>query len=71
MQEDIIDMFLPWTDKNKVAQYHKKESEYIHVIQSKNERNEEFIKDKVHTEPPCWHRGRPRVQCFNNAPTKP
>jgi hypothetical protein len=19
----------------------------------------------------CWHRGRPRVQCFNNAPTKP
>jgi hypothetical protein len=19
----------------------------------------------------CWHRGRPRVQCYNNAPTKP
>jgi len=19
----------------------------------------------------CWHRGRPKVQCFNNAPTKP
>ena len=19
----------------------------------------------------CWHRGRPKVQCYNNAPTKP
>jgi hypothetical protein len=19
----------------------------------------------------CWHRGRPRVQCYNNSPTKP
>jgi hypothetical protein len=19
----------------------------------------------------CWHRGRPRVECFNNAPKKP
>jgi hypothetical protein len=20
---------------------------------------------------PCWHMARPRVQCYNNAPTKP
>jgi hypothetical protein len=21
--------------------------------------------------PHCWHRGRPKVQCYNNAPIKP
>jgi hypothetical protein len=52
IQEDSIEMFLPWIDENKTAKYHGKELGSIHIMQEEDEKNEEFIKDIVHTEPP-------------------
>jgi hypothetical protein len=52
MQEDAVEMFLPWTNKKKVSQYHRKELEPIHIVQKEDEKNEEIIKDTVHIEPP-------------------
>jgi len=45
MQKDSIEMFLPWTDKNKTAKYHGKELGSIHIIQKEDEKHEEIVKD--------------------------
>jgi hypothetical protein len=52
MQEDRIEMFLPWIDKKKVAQYHTKDLESIHIIQREDEKNEESIEDTIYIEIP-------------------
>jgi hypothetical protein len=52
IQEDSIEMFLPWTDKKKIAKYHGKEPGSIHILKKEDEKHEEIIKETVCTEPP-------------------
>jgi hypothetical protein len=58
MKEDAVEMFLPWTNKKKTAQYHRKETELIHIIQREDVKNKEFIEDTIHIEPPRRHTNR-------------
>jgi hypothetical protein len=55
MQEDSIDMLLPWIDqyKDKLVKYHGKDPGSIQILEQEDEKHEEIIKDTVHTEPPC------------------
>jgi hypothetical protein len=52
MQVDAVEIFLQWTDKKKVARYHNKEPESIHIIQREDEKSKKIIKDTIHTKPP-------------------
>jgi hypothetical protein len=54
MQEDSIDIILPWIDqyKYKLAKYHGKEPGSIQILKKEDKINEEFIEDTIHTEPP-------------------
>jgi hypothetical protein len=63
IQEDSIEMFLPWTDeyKEKLAKYHGKEPGSIHILKKEGEKHEEIIKEMVHTEPPSY-------PCIENTP---
>ena len=58
MQEDSIEMFLPWTDKKKTAKYHGEELGSIHIIQKEDEKSKEIVKKIVHKEPP-YHENTP------------
>jgi hypothetical protein len=54
MQEDSINMILPWTDqyKDKLEKYHGKEPTSSQILKKEDEKYKEVIKDIVHTEPP-------------------
>jgi hypothetical protein len=52
MQEDSLEMFLPWKNKNKTAKYNGKELGSIHIIQKEDDKHEEIVKDIVYIEPP-------------------
>jgi hypothetical protein len=65
MHEDSIDVLLPWTDqyKEQISKYHGKEPGSIQILKKEDEKNEEIIKDIVHTEPP-HHKSTPCID-FN------
>jgi hypothetical protein len=52
IQEDSIEMFLPWTDEKKIAKYHRKELGSIHIVQEEDEKHEEIVKYTIQTETP-------------------
>jgi hypothetical protein len=53
MQEDSIEMFLPWTNeyKEKLVKYHGKEPGSIQILKKEDEKHEETIKEMVNIEP--------------------
>jgi hypothetical protein len=54
MQEESIDTILPWTNqyKEKLAKYHGKEPGSTQILKKEKGKNEEIMKDTVHTKPP-------------------
>jgi hypothetical protein len=54
MQDESIDMLLPWIDqyKNKLSKYHGKEPSSIQILKKGDEKHQEIIKDVVDIEPP-------------------
>ena len=40
IQEDSIEMFLPWIDKKNTTKYHVKELGSIHIMQEEDEKHE-------------------------------
>jgi hypothetical protein len=60
----------------RCAECAEKHSEFVHMLERypcglKNQCTFCYTVGKKISDEICWHRGRPRVQRYNNAPTKP
>jgi hypothetical protein len=56
MQEDSIDVLLPWTNKykEKLAKYHGKDPGSIQILKKEDEKHEEKVEETVRAKPPCF-----------------
>jgi hypothetical protein len=54
MQEESIDVLLPWTDeyKEKLAKYHGNEQGSIQILKKEDKKHEEKVEETVRTKPP-------------------